>query len=382
MAVLTSAASAGEASPRPESVGWRQALAEVAWIFVVSRLVLFGVFVVCRFGILPGAFWQPGGLVDVLAQIDGANYLAGGEEAALPNASAAGEDDRAVLPLFAILVQLTSLVIRETGLAAVLVANASLLCAGLLLHRLASLSFDDAKVARIAVMFLMFSPFSVFFAGASPQATHLALALAALWFALKRKWIFAAVAAICLSLVTETGWMIVVPLLLEFLGERAAMNSAPARSPWLQPPRVWFAVGFLALAAFVASVVLVSPPQHAWSGVFADLMNRSSAFTNYRRFYEGAFWAALIGATALLAAGVFLKMRASYVVYAALLILEFVWRADSEIVPASLMAAFPLSLAAALVSARSRLLYEPLIACSMTLLTVCVILVAGGYWPV
>jgi hypothetical protein len=111
-------------------------------------------------------------------------------------------------------------------------------------------------------------------------------------------------------------------------------------------------------------------------------MSRSSAFSNYRPFYTDALWIAIGSANALLAAGLFVRMRASYVAYAALLIVASICRADLELVPSTLMAAFPLSFAAALLSARIRLLYDPLIACSMTLLTLCVILVASGYWPV
>jgi len=372
MDVLTSAESRADSSSRHGVTDCREALADVAWFFVLSRLVLFGAIIVARLGIPPGPFWEAGGLLNVLGRIDGWTDL-GSSNPAL-------EDSRAVLPLFSALVQIASTAIRDSPWAAVLLANASLFCAGLLLHRLAQLESNDRKVPRAAVIFLMFSPFSVFFAGALADATYLALALASFYLAAKRNWIGAVLAAICVSLGNNSGWMILAPLLIEFLSARAAKGSATTTS-WLKSPRVWIGVLF-AIALVVASILLPAAPQSAWNTAFAELMSRSSAFANYRRFYSDAFSIAVSSAVALFAAGLFLRMRASYIVYAGLLIVAFICHADSELVPSMLMAAFPLCLAAAVFPARIPLLYDPLIACSMTLLILCVILVAGGYWPV
>jgi hypothetical protein len=91
--------------------------------------------------------------------------------------------------------------------------------------------------------------------------------------------------------------------------------------------------------------------------------------------YQAIVAAALI----LTAAGFFLKLRATYLVYAVVALLFYLAWGSLEGLPRYVSILFPIHLILALLSARRAWMYEPLLAFSIALLGLCTVLFANAY---
>jgi hypothetical protein len=91
--------------------------------------------------------------------------------------------------------------------------------------------------------------------------------------------------------------------------------------------------------------------------------------------YQGIVGAAII----LTAAGFFLKLRATYLVYATLAILFYLAWGSLEGLPRYVSILFPIHIVMAVLSSRWKWLYEPLLAFSVALLALCTVLFANAY---
>jgi hypothetical protein len=98
------------------------------------------------------------------------------------------------------------------------------------------------------------------------------------------------------------------------------------------------------------------------------------------KFYRHFSLLMLSLALVIWAAGVFLKVRASQLAYAALLLLVYTCTADLASVARELSAAFPFFIILAVASRRFEWSYEPLLACSFTIFSFCTLLAANGHW--
>lgn len=99
----------------------------------------------------------------------------------------------------------------------VILANLSFLGALVIFHKLISLSFQDDKLARNAVLYLIVFPTSFFFSCAYPESTFLFLSLAVFYLALRQKWTIASIAGCLLALTRPYGVMIIIPLLIIYM---------------------------------------------------------------------------------------------------------------------------------------------------------------------
>ena len=78
--------------------------------------------------------------------------------------------------------------------------------------------------------------------------------------------------------------------------------------------------------------------------------------------------------------GLLLKMRISYLVWAASLILMYLCSNSLEAIPRYLSVVFPLFIVLALVTTRYSPAYIPVLGSSVALLALCTVLLASGYW--
>ena len=360
------------------------ALGVVLGTFVTSRLLIAGMVALSRLGVVPGPFWQKGGLVGALTSGDAATYVRLAQNDGW-SVFAAPDLAVAFFPVYPLLVHLMSfLTIGNAAAAALIVANAALLATGFLLYQLLVFEGYSAVVRRGAVTFLMFSPASYFFSSGVPDSTALALAIACLLAARRTQWVLAAGLAICLCGTTNVGFWIIVPLALEaVLQSRSRQLDGGAK---LSP-----SVFLLALIPLHAAALLMlsasrgrwplAPLRLAidWKRAYQRLIDLSEMFLAYRTFYEWLFWAVIIASVALCVIGWRMRMRPSYLAFAATLIAGCIWSHDME-VARTLGVGFPFFVALGMMTEKNAPAADLALTCSMTLLLLLTLVAANGFW--
>jgi Predicted integral membrane protein len=221
-------------TPRAPAVAqsrWRRALDQLAraatgaWyptmVFLITRvgLGLLGYLTLGKFAVAPSIRPFPRNLLldglfrwdsDWYAHIADQGYIA-------PAAIIAGQQrNTAFFPLYPLCVRLTKLVVGNTWIAGLLVANLAFLAAAIILHRLVRDRLGDAT-ARRAVVLLCVSPFSVFFMAMYSESLFLALALAAFYAADKRHWFWASVLVGLAGATRVTGCLLLLGLVILYL---------------------------------------------------------------------------------------------------------------------------------------------------------------------
>ncbi len=352
--------------------------------FVSSRIVIFAVIFLSRLVFVRGPFWHPGGVMSVLLQWDGelwyVNIARNGFSYSPILPSSMG-----FFPFYPLLIRVASFVFHDFRVAALVVSHLCFFSAGLLLNALVNLDYRDRRINRAAVMFLMFSPVSFFFSNAYSESTFLMLALASFLAARKGNWLLACLCGMCMAATRNVGFLVTLPLFVEYLWQ----NWKPgARLKALFHPRVLlFAlvplgfVSFLGIGYFLFGDPLAYIHATAvWERQFSSPWKTLSSLQWLPPFYRSLFLTVLVAALVLVAVGIFFKVRASYVVYATILIGIYLCGASLEAIPRYLSVVFPLFIVLGLLAARFPWTYMPIFAASTALLTVCTILSASGYW--
>lgn len=354
----------------------------VSFAFVTSRLMVFGVILLSRLQVPPGPFWRDGGLLSVLTQGEAAKYLAVGQNQGWPEFSS-DQPVSAFFPVFPLVLKLLSFGFGNVGLPAVLIANLCLFAAGILLYQLLRMEYADARIARTAVIFLMFTPASYFFSCAVPASLALLLAMASALAAVNGRWVVACLCGLLLALTVRIGFCIILPLLLEYVRQS---RDAGRQHRWLRREALLLSIFPLLLAAavYIGHSRFQDPFAllHA-SGVgkrtVTSLLRMSDYFEGYASFYNWLFAGTILISAALCIAGFFVRLRSCYLAFAGVLVVLCWWSRDLEAVR-TLGLAFPLFTIMALLSARHGWLYETVLTCSMTLLALCTIVAANGFW--
>jgi hypothetical protein len=224
------------ADPTPRALAsveprWRRAryhlakAATGAWypsmVFLITRasFVLLGYLTLGKFSVISPIRPFPGNLlVEGLFRWDSEWYARIADQGYIaPSAIIAGEQrNTAFFPLYPLCVRLVKLVVGNTWIAGLLVANLAFLAAAIILHRLVRDRLGDAT-ARRAVVLLCVSPFSIFFMAMYSESLFLALALAAFHAADKRHWFWASVLVGLAGATRVTGCLLLVGLFILYL---------------------------------------------------------------------------------------------------------------------------------------------------------------------
>lgn len=362
-------------------------LTNTRWIlltFLTSRLLIFWMIMLSRQIVIGGEFWHPGGLLSVLTQGQGEAYTWLAEDGYRYL-----QDQQLQIgffPFYPLLVRLAAILFRDIDLASVIVSNLALLASGFLLHALIRLDYKDQRIGRAAILFLMFNPFSLFFSSAYPEATFLVLGLAAFLAARQQRWLLACLLGFCVAAVRNVGFLITIPLLVEYFQQE--WNAEGKGQNFWQPRLLAFLFIPLGACYFLwAGIFHLHRPLAYWHAKL--VWGEGGLLTQTRRLrkvwilpplYRALSVSAVVLAGALVSSGKLLRVRASYLVYALLLLAISLFSATPESIPRNLSTIFPFFLILGLLTTRYRWSYEPAFVASLSLLTLLTIMAANGHW--
>jgi hypothetical protein len=139
----------------------------------------------------------------------------------------------------------------------------------------------------------------------------------------------------------------------------------------------FMAFGYFELGSFFA---FMHAHQAGWGQKFASPWHALTGLDEFAPFYRWFFVGVLLAGSLLFAAGFWLKIRLSYLVWiGAVMLFSLSWGTMASS-PRYLSIIFPLFIVLALITTRFEGVYEWLLAASVAVLTLCTILIANGYW--
>lgn len=360
----------------------------VLFLFAVSRLVLVAIIVFSRQIIERGPHVmvsrqiQHGGtLLDIFTQWDGYWYRLIAEHG---YGSPTPDLAPAFFPVYPLLVRGVAFIVRDLQVASLLVSNGCLIAAALLLVGLLRLDYDEL-VCRRAITFLMFNPVSFFLSAAYTESTFLLLSIGALLAARQGKWLIAALAGLCMSATRAPGLLIGAPLFAEYVLEWRKLGGQ-ARV-FFRPQLLFLALVPAGLAAYMFYFHLergnLYMPMQAQAGGWAKALTwpwQTFLWPSNFTLSQIPLYQTIVGAAIIfIGAGFFLRLRATYLVYAAVSIVFYLSWGSLEGLPRYVSIVFPIYIALALLSCRWKWIYEPLLAFSIALLALCTVLFANAY---
>lgn len=360
--------------------GWEWVLVT----FVVSRLLIFAVMHLARLEFARGPFWHPGGVFTVLLQFDAELWYIDIARWGY-NFSATEPSSMGFFPFYPILIKAASPFFPDIRIAALFVAHFCFLAAGLLVNALINHDYDDRRINRAAMLFLMFGPASFFFSNAYSEPTFLMLAAGAFLATLKQRWFVASLCGMCLSATRNIGVIIALPIVIEYL--RYSWRAGFDWKALFHPRVLLFGLIPLGLALFLFYGYLKFGDPFAyfkatavWGRTFTtprETIANAHALNSYLRWNNGGVF---VAAFLIWVAGWFLRVRFSYMLWTAILMTIYICGSSLEGVPRYLSIAFPLFIILGVISARFPSLALPLLAGSTALLTLGSILSAAGFW--
>ena len=368
---------------------WRLAWKNAGWVlglFAVSRFLLVVLIVFSRPIIERGPYVvvstqneHGGTLLDILTQWDGNWYrliAKHGYGPPMPDVAAA------FFPVYPLLVHAVAFLVRDLQVASLLVSNGCLIAAALLLVRLLRLDYDEL-VCRRAIIFLMFNPVSFFLSAAYSESTFLLLSIGARLAARQGKWLGAALCGGCLSATRAPGLIIGAPLFAEYVVQWRTRGE----KPFFRPRLLW--LGLLPAGLLIYMLYSYRSrgdlflPMHAQAGAWGKTLTLPwQTFLSPKNFSPShiPLYQAIVGAAIILTgAGFYLRLRATYLVYAVIALLFYLAWGSLEGLPRYVSILFPIHLVLALLSSRWKWMYEPLLAFSIALLALCTVLFANAY---
>ena len=370
---------------------WRRLWDQAGWVllmFAVSRFVVITLIWLSRqivergpHVMVSGQMQHGGTLLDLLTQWDGVWYrliAKHGYGPPMPDLAAA------FFPVYPLLVRGVAFIVRDPQIASLIVSNGCLLAAALLFIRLLRLDYDEL-ICRRAITFLMFNPVSFFLSSAYTESTFLLLSIGALLAARQGKWLVAGMCGGCLTATRAPGLVIAAPLLAEYLIQWRA-RGAQLRT-FLRPQLLWLALIPAGLALYMYYFHIhrgnFFMPMHAqtrgWEKTLSFPWKTFLWPSSFPASHVPLYQAIVGAAISLTVAGFFLKLRATYLVYAVAALLFYLSWGSMEGLPRYVSILFPIHIILAVLSSRWKWLYEPLLAFSIALLGLCTVLFANAY---
>ncbi|HSH40007.1 MAG TPA: hypothetical protein VK993_14635 [Chthoniobacterales bacterium] len=356
----------------------------VAITFLVSRLIIFSLIYLARMEFGRGPFWHPGGVFASLLNFDAELWyieIARSGYTFSPHSPSS----MGFFPFYPMLIRAAAPFFPDIRLAALFVAHLCFFIGGILVNALINHDYKDQRINRAAITFLMFGPVSFFFSHAYSESTFLMLAAGAFLAALRRQWLVASLCGMCLSATRNVGVLIALPLFIEYL--RYIWRDGVEWKALLHPRILLLGLVPLGLALFLlygyykfGDPFAYFKATAVWGRTFTSpwqTIANAEALPVFLRWCNGGVF---LAAFLVWLGGFFARIRASYMVWAALLMTIYICGSSLEAVPRYLSIAFPLFIILGIASARLPSLSLPILGGSVALLTMGTILSAVGFW--
>jgi hypothetical protein len=306
-------------------------------IFFLTRifLVLAVYYGIVLFGGM-GAALQPGAFPDNLFLSPWARWDAGHYARIVENGYKEF-GSAAFFPFFPFLAKCFNLLLHDSLLSEIIVANLSFLIALIFLYRLVSLKFKDQSLAERVVLYLAIFPTSFFFTCALSESTFLLMSILTFYFAEKEKWWLAGMFGVLASMTRSVGFLITIPIILIYLFKKK-LDLRQVRLDLLPilaiPLGVLLFMGILLLYGR-HPLDFIAANRQAWPRIIAfpwwDLSRSIEMITSYdlSAFFAGNFPVRLLAGVVLvslfliLSIIVLFKVDFSYGIYSLLSMLFF-----------------------------------------------------------
>lgn len=181
------------------------------WILVLTIILTFSRFIPLRLGYIHPHF--------PLANFDGIHYL--------EIAKNGYTNNMRFMPLYPLLIRAVGTIIPFVPLYWIGFLISLFFFIGSIVYLTKLLDFDYLNNrSRIMVLFLMVFPTSFFFLSVYSESLFLFLTVSSLYYARKQKWYWAILLGFCASLTRIVGFLIIVPLIVEYFShKKARINS-------------------------------------------------------------------------------------------------------------------------------------------------------------
>lgn len=125
----------------------------------------------------------------------------------------------AIFPLYPLSIKALGWVIGNNFFAGIIISNVSFIIASVFLYKLAKME-TDSETALKSIKYLFLFPTAFVFSGILNESLFLALILSSFYCARKENWFWAGILGFFASLTKQTGTIIILPLLYEYLAKK------------------------------------------------------------------------------------------------------------------------------------------------------------------
>ncbi|HNC23635.1 MAG TPA: mannosyltransferase family protein [Opitutaceae bacterium] len=201
-----------------------------AW-FVATRLLILLIAQLALLGVAKGPhFTGNPNVLEAFIRWDAGWYMGIARDGYTYNPAA--QCSVVFLPLYPLLLKVVWYAVGNYAVAGALVANAALLGLCGLLWRFARELLGSESAAHDAVLLLLLSPVTFFFSSIYSESLFLFAMLATMWSAHRRNWIGVAVAGYLAGLTRSVGFLLVIPLAVEWIQQGNLGGTEPAGRRW------------------------------------------------------------------------------------------------------------------------------------------------------
>ncbi len=159
-----------------------------------------------------------------------------------------GDDKRfiAFYPLYPLLIKVFSYVFQDYMVSGIIISFLGLIIACYFIMKLIMLEFENTKIAKGAIKYILIYPVTFFFSIVYTESLFLALTVMCFYFLRKREWLFAGICSLFASLTKNQGLLLIIPMLIEMFFRADILQCLKSRE-YKRVLRNWLKSGFYML---------------------------------------------------------------------------------------------------------------------------------------
>ena len=296
-----------------------------------------------------------------------------------------GKTNLVFFPLYPLLVKAATRLVGNAQVAGLLISNAALFVGLVFLHKLIRLDGHDREAAARAVLYVLIFPASLFFSIFYSEGLFFGLAVAAFYYARRKKWLAASILGFFLSLTRSIGVFIVIPLAIEYL--EIDFSNFRLDLKKLKPDVLWLLLVPAGLGSYMAFLyfrfhdpLLFIKAHGSWGRKVTTLWDTLLSFSTFPTFYRLIFLGTLILVLMLIVYAFAIRLRLSYIVFVLIDVLVIMSSGLLESFPRYMAVLFPLYLVLALWTAKNKAWASLWTFLSFSILVLFTVLFVNGYW--